>query len=73
MQSHIGIEKEAAISVQLSHLNLAGSQAGSEDSFSSSPDTTHNKGALAFLKLVEDYSFRLKKSNILGRFAVPIG
>ena len=50
--SNIGYEREGTLSVQM--LNLTVEQPNTnDDSFSSSPDSLHNKGALAFLDLVE--------------------
>ena len=62
-------EQEGVLSKKLMALdvNEAGSSAISEDSFSSCPDSAHNKGAVEFLALVEKALQKAdSKQSILG-------
>ena len=52
--SHIGSQAEGSIAIQLVQLSINPEYVQSDDSFSSHPDSKHNRGALAFLRLVEE-------------------
>ena len=51
--SYIGEEVEGLLSCNVLTLTIDNDQLPSDDSFSSCPETKHNKGALEFIKLVE--------------------
>ena len=53
IMGHIGSPVESQVSRQVLELTLGDARDCSQDSFSSDPATDHNKGALAFLDLVE--------------------
>ena len=63
--SNVGLDKEGSLSVQLRGLTVCDDHCLSAraDSFSSSPDTVMNKGAIAFLELVEQ---AIAKSSQMG-------
>ena len=53
--SPLGVGQESEVTQQLLSLTIGSDLNKSTDSFSSLPDTAHNKGAVAFMELVEAY------------------